>query len=207
MQRLEIRKILSWFFERIRYPLGKPKKYSEGELHYVSGTKRHIGILIDLALVVFVLQVIYAGFFFIIPKDEATFKAIEKYRVGVELKKEEKILKNKYLYQVLSLQVIQLAFVFVYHVYMWMRFGGTVGCLLLGLRVVDEDTLKHLSVGQASKRGLSSILSVLPMGLGIIWASFNAKKKTFHDILAHTVVVTAKSLNKYQEKMSSNVKQ
>ena len=40
-----------------------------------------------------------------------------------------------------------------------------------------------------------------------ICGSFNTKKKTFHDILARTVVVTAKSLNKYQEKMSSNVKQ
>ncbi|MEH0831440.1 RDD family protein, partial [Anaplasma bovis] len=188
MQRLEIRKILSWFFERIRYPLGKPKKYSEGELHYISGTKRHIGILIDLALVVFMLQVIYAGFFFFIPKDEATFKAIEKYRVGVELKKEEKILKNKYLYKVLSLQVAQLTFVFVYHVYMWVRFGGTVGCLLFRLRVVDEDTLKHLSVAQALKRGMFSVLSILPLGLGFIWASFSTKKQTFHDILAHTVV-------------------
>jgi len=61
--------------------------------------------------------------------------------------------------------------------------GGTPGKLLLGLRVVDADTLGRLSGRQAIGRQLAYILSLLPFFLGFLWIAFDGRK------LAGTVVI------------------
>lgn len=60
------------------------------------------------------------------------------------------------------------------------------------LRVVDAETGKTLSVGQAVARYLCYIISMLPLCLGFIWVAFDRRKQGWHDKIAQTVVVRAK---------------
>lgn len=73
----------------------------------------------------------------------------------------------------------------------WRLWQATPGKALLSLRVVDADTGKTLSVGQAAARYVCYILSMLPAGLGFIWVAFDRRKQGWHDKIAQTVVVRA----------------
>ncbi|MBN8737509.1 MAG: RDD family protein [Xanthomonadales bacterium] len=74
----------------------------------------------------------------------------------------------------------------------WRFWQATPGKAMLSLRVVDADTGKTLSVGQAAARYLCYILSMLPLGLGFIWVAFDRRKQGWHDKIAQTVVVRAR---------------
>jgi uncharacterized RDD family membrane protein YckC len=74
----------------------------------------------------------------------------------------------------------------------WRFWQATPGKAMLSLRVVDADTGKTLSVGQAAVRYLCYILSMLPLCIGFIWVAFDRKKQGWHDKIAQTVVVRAK---------------
>ena len=193
-----IQKLLSWASNMVMHPFGRPKKYGDGDLRYISGVRRCIGALTDLLIVGVVLQVLNGCFVYAFPKNEATFKAVEKYKMGGQLRKEEVILKNKYLLKVISLQAIQLLVVYTYYVYMWVNFSGTIGTFLMGLKVIDEGSLEPVNFKQATKRFLCVILSGVPLGIGIIWSNFDSRKRAWHDILAKTVVVTSRSLQKHK---------
>ncbi|MFV9839133.1 MAG: RDD family protein [Aaplasma endosymbiont of Hyalomma asiaticum] len=193
-----IQKLLSWASNVVAHPFGQPRKYGEGELHYVSGIRRCLGALADLVIVGVVLQVLHGCFLYAFPKNEATFKAVEKYRMGGKLRQEEAILKNKYLFKAVSLQAIQFLIIYTYYVYMWVKFSTTIGTFLMGLRVIDENSLDSVNFKQATKRFFCVILSGIPLGIGIIWSNFDAKKRAWHDMLAKTIVVTNKSLQKHK---------
>lgn len=74
----------------------------------------------------------------------------------------------------------------------WRLWQATPGKAMLSLRVVDAESGKTLSVGQAAARYVCYILSALPLCLGFIWIAFDRKKQGWHDKIAQTVVVRAK---------------
>lgn len=76
---------------------------------------------------------------------------------------------------------------------LWDRKQGTVGKLLLGLRIVDAETLMPLSRKQELIRYFGYFLSTLPLGLGFLWIVADARKQGFHDRLAGSVVIWAPS--------------
>jgi len=78
-------------------------------------------------------------------------------------------------------------------VFMWIKFLGTPGKIILGCHVLDEKTRQAMSVGQAVLRYVSYFVSILPMGLGIFWIAWDRKKQGFHDKIAGTVVIVESS--------------
>jgi uncharacterized RDD family membrane protein YckC len=74
----------------------------------------------------------------------------------------------------------------------WRLWQATPGKAMLSLHVVDADSGKRLSVGQAAVRYLCYIISMLPLCLGFIWVAFDRKKQGWHDKIAGTVVVRSK---------------
>ena len=82
---------------------------------------------------------------------------------------------------------------FVAVVWFWMKRQATPGKAALSLRVLDADSGKNLSIGQSIGRYLGYFVSVLPLGLGLIWVGFDRKKQGWHDKLVNTVVVRAKN--------------
>lgn len=67
---------------------------------------------------------------------------------------------------------------------------GTVGKHVLGLYVADVHG-DPISFGRASARYLLKILSTLTLMVGWIMAAFTPRKQALHDLLAHTLVLTA----------------
>lgn len=74
-------------------------------------------------------------------------------------------------------------------VWFWLRYLGTPGKMILGLKIVDATSGEKLSLGQAVGRYFAYILSAIPVGLGFLWIAFDDKKQGWHDKLAGSVVV------------------
>jgi uncharacterized RDD family membrane protein YckC len=71
----------------------------------------------------------------------------------------------------------------------WIYRSATPGKLILGLRIVDANTGEPLRSGQSVVRYLGYYVSLIPLGLGMLWVAFDARKQGFHDKLARTVVL------------------
>ncbi len=72
---------------------------------------------------------------------------------------------------------------------LWTKYGATPGKMMLHIVIVDQDTGKVPSVGQAVIRYIGYIVSTIPLLLGYFWVIWDDKKQGFHDKLADTVVV------------------
>jgi len=75
----------------------------------------------------------------------------------------------------------------------WLHREATPGKMAIGARVVDAETGRVLSVGQAIGRYLGYFASIIPLFLGVVWVAFDPKRQGWHDKLAGTVVVRAKN--------------
>lgn len=67
--------------------------------------------------------------------------------------------------------------------------GQTPGKRLLGIRVVDYESLDYLGFGQSIWRYAASTLNWCLCGIGYLMAAFNPEKRTLHDYMAKTRVV------------------
>lgn len=71
----------------------------------------------------------------------------------------------------------------------WKMRGATPGKMLMGVRIVDAESLGRPSTGQLLIRYVSYLVSSLPLGLGFLWVAVDRRKQGFHDKLARTVVI------------------
>ncbi|HQU14538.1 MAG: hypothetical protein B7Z66_02735 [Chromatiales bacterium 21-64-14] len=85
--------------------------------------------------------------------------------------------------------VINYVLPLVLTVFMWVRFLGTPGKLLLGCQVVDARTRARLGIRQATVRYFAYLASILPFGLGFLWIGWDRRKQGFHDKIAGSVVI------------------
>ncbi|HEX5706731.1 MAG TPA: RDD family protein, partial [Pyrinomonadaceae bacterium] len=67
--------------------------------------------------------------------------------------------------------------------------GRTWGMSLFSLHTVDAETALAPSAGQSARRALVYMLSLATLGIGIIYALFDAERRAAHDHLSGTVVV------------------
>lgn len=65
---------------------------------------------------------------------------------------------------------------------------GTFGKKILGIQVVDREG-ERIGFGRSILRNLAKILSMIPFGLGFLWAAFSKEKRGWHDYIARTYVV------------------
>ena len=68
---------------------------------------------------------------------------------------------------------------------------ATVGKYIAGIKITTIDG-SRVSFGKAFLRRIYSLLSIIPIFIGYIVAGFTARKQTFHDMLAKTVVIVYK---------------
>ena len=71
----------------------------------------------------------------------------------------------------------------------WVYREATPGKMIVGARIIDAKTGAHPSARQAVIRYLGYFVSIIPLGLGLIWVAFDKRKQGFHDKLAGTVVI------------------
>ncbi|KJV69620.1 RDD family protein [Candidatus Neoehrlichia procyonis] len=186
-----ILKLLSFF---------NPKKNlkENDSICYVGGIRRCLSIILDLIIILLIIQIIHVVFVYAVyPKNKMYAKSIEKYKMEASLNNEENYFKNVYLFIIVGEQIVQLIAIFLYKMYMWVRFASTIGKFSMGLRIVDAETFKNVTIMQAFKRFIAFPLSGIPLCLGMLWGHFDKRKQTWHDKIAKTVVVTNSSLRRY----------
>lgn len=71
--------------------------------------------------------------------------------------------------------------------------GGTLGKLILGLRVVRHSDGGKVPYGLALGRSLAEYMSLIPLGLGYLWVALSPAKRAWHDYLCDTRVVHARA--------------
>lgn len=69
--------------------------------------------------------------------------------------------------------------------------GQSIGNKIMGIRVLDADTGRSLPYARAFVRALMSNLSALAFFLGFFWMLWEPRKRTWHDIVANSLVVNA----------------
>lgn len=85
--------------------------------------------------------------------------------------------------------LISYVFPIVATVLFWKYRAATPGKIVLGLKIVDADTLGPISTAQAIGRYFAYFVSTIVLLLGFLWVAFDARKQGWHDKLARTVVV------------------
>jgi uncharacterized RDD family membrane protein YckC len=68
------------------------------------------------------------------------------------------------------------------------RRGATVGKMVCGLRVVDQQG-NRISFGRASGRFFAKFISAMILLIGYLMVAFTERKRGLHDIIAGTLVV------------------
>jgi len=75
-------------------------------------------------------------------------------------------------------------------VFLWVRYLGTPGKILMNCSVVKSSTCQPMGVVQAFIRYIAYMVSILTLGLGFLWIAGHPRKQSFHDMLARTLVIT-----------------
>jgi uncharacterized RDD family membrane protein YckC len=78
-----------------------------------------------------------------------------------------------------------------YFVGFWSAWSATVGQRVLGLRVVDANTMQPITPGKAVLRYIGLVISFLVCFVGVIWVAFDPRKQGWADKIASTLVVHA----------------
>jgi hypothetical protein len=101
----------------------------------------------------------------------------------------ETLINSGLIYKSLLLNLLILVISAVLMALCWRRFSSSPGKMIMGIKVVDAETFGPISTNQSLIRSFGCILSSLPLMLGMFWILFNAKKQSWHDIMANTVVI------------------
>ncbi len=83
-----------------------------------------------------------------------------------------------------------LSFIIGIAYFVWMNgmYGATVGKMVMKIKIVKENGSK-ITYADAALRYFASILSAIALLIGYLWMLWDPKKQTWHDKIAHTVVV------------------
>ena len=85
--------------------------------------------------------------------------------------------------------IIQIAIIGIILVSVQWLWGITPGKWLMDLRIRRVDTLEPITRWQMALRFMAYVPACAPLMLGIIWASFNKRRRGWHDYMAGTVVI------------------
>ena len=83
---------------------------------------------------------------------------------------------------------LQYATGFLYTTLMIWKYGGTLGLIACGLRIVNPDG-SNISYAKSVGRYFASILSGIIFGIGFIMVAFDREKRALHDIICGTRVI------------------
>ena len=73
--------------------------------------------------------------------------------------------------------------------YLCMRYESTPGKKALRCKIVAAQTGNSIYLSQARIRTVGLLVTTLPLGIGLLWAGLDPKKRGWHDYLAGTWVV------------------
>ena len=71
----------------------------------------------------------------------------------------------------------------------WLIKAATPGKLVVRAKIVDADSLGKPAPWQLAVRYIGYYVSLLPLGLGFLWITWDPRKQGWHDKLARTLVI------------------
>ncbi|MEA3222758.1 MAG: RDD family protein [Thermodesulfobacteriota bacterium] len=86
----------------------------------------------------------------------------------------------------------------------WYYKSATPGKMSISAKIVDARTGGKPTTTQLIIRYLGYYISTIPLGLGIIWVAFDARKQGWHDKIAKTVVIRPKKQSSKDKKGIAN---
>ncbi|MES2215288.1 MAG: RDD family protein, partial [Pseudomonadota bacterium] len=92
---------------------------------------------------------------------------------------------EKYATYIGCVFLISFVLLSFYFIFFWYKMGWTPGKYILGLRVVDADTLERISLYQSIKRFIWYALALI----SIWFIIFTKKHQGLHDKIARTIVI------------------
>jgi len=75
----------------------------------------------------------------------------------------------------------------------WRVKQATPGKMAVSARIIDARTGRPASTKRLLVRYIAYYVSFIPLGLGVIWVAFDARRQGWHDKIAGTVVVRKKN--------------
>jgi uncharacterized RDD family membrane protein YckC len=91
-------------------------------------------------------------------------------------------LTNMFVFEYIAMKIIYQAF-FV------MKYGATLGKMMMKIRIIEIHTLDNPNVISALSRAFVRIFSEMFFYLGFLWGMLNPTKQTWHDKSAKTLVI------------------
>ncbi|MBU0499115.1 MAG: RDD family protein [Gammaproteobacteria bacterium] len=77
---------------------------------------------------------------------------------------------------------------FLFYAWFWVHGGQTLGMRAWRIRVLRDDG-QPLTWGDATRRFLFAVLSLIPFGLGFLWSLFDKEGRAWHDRLSRTRLI------------------
>lgn len=74
----------------------------------------------------------------------------------------------------------------------WSYRSATPGKMAIKAIIVDANTGKKPTLTQYVIRYIGYIVSIIPLGLGVMWVGWDSRKQGWHDKLARTVVIRSR---------------
>ena len=78
---------------------------------------------------------------------------------------------------------------FILTLVFWYYKSATPGKMILGIKIVDADTLAKATTGKLVLRYVGYYVSLLPLGLGFLWVGWDRRKQGWHDKIGGTLVI------------------
>lgn len=91
---------------------------------------------------------------------------------------------NSFLLEYMSIKII-------YQTFFTMQYGGTIGKIIMKIRVIEIATLSHPSFLSAFNRSVFRVVSEIFLYMGFVWAMLDPYRRSWHDRTARTLVINA----------------
>jgi len=137
------------------------------EMQLASIKKRSIAFFIDEMLLSFILLIALWDSF-----------------VNAQTVEEVIYVTNTFVLEYMAMKIFYQAF-FV------MKYGATIGKIIMKIRVIEIKTLNNPSVVSALNRGIFRVISEMLFYLGFLWGMLDPARQSWHDKTAKTLVVDA----------------
>jgi uncharacterized RDD family membrane protein YckC len=76
-----------------------------------------------------------------------------------------------------------------YQAFFTMKYGASLGKIVMKIRVIEIKTLQYPNVLSALNRAIFRVISEMLFYLGYLWGMFDPARQTWHDKTAKTLVV------------------
>ena len=91
---------------------------------------------------------------------------------------------NSFLLEYMSIKII-------YQTFFTMQYGGTIGKIIMKIRVIEIATLSNPGFLSSFNRSVFRVISEALFYLGFVWAILDPYRRSWHDRTARTLVINA----------------